>query len=60
VNGKPVLASRLDPHALVPGDGVTDTRLRAGGRDNDRLTERLRGRDQRLQPGRVDAIVVCN
>jgi hypothetical protein len=37
VNRKMLRARRLDPHSLVPGNGVTDTRLRRGRGHDDRL-----------------------
>ena len=43
VDGETIFAARLDPDAIVPGDGVADAGLRAGGRDNDGIAERAGG-----------------
>ena len=54
------LATRFDAHTFVPGHGVAHAGLRRSRCNNGGFAKILRGFEQRIQSGSVDAIVVCD
>ena len=53
-------ATRFDAHTFVPGHGVAHAGLRRSRCNDGGFAKILRGFEQRIQSGSVDAIVVCD
>jgi hypothetical protein len=55
-----LFAALFNPDALVPGDSVTNARLRIGRRDDNRIAKVPECHYQRRQTSSINSVIVCD